>query len=96
MSEYYYVICIRGEGMADMHSRENLVKRLRAIVALLLVALYAAGLIAMLASNVRLALILWVVSTLGGIGLLYWMRTVTRRKEEAEKATKGENASGEQ
>jgi len=45
---------------------------------------------------VQLALILWVVSTLGGIGLLYWMRTVTRRKEEAEKATKGENASGEQ
>ena len=37
-------------------------------------ALYAAGLIAMLASNVQLALILWVVSTLGGIGLLYWLK----------------------
>jgi hypothetical protein len=44
---------------------------------------------------VQVALILWVVSTLGGIGLLYWMRTVTKRKEEAEKAAQGENAPGE-
>ena len=61
-------------------------RKLRAAVALTLVALYIAGLIAMLAGNVRLASILWVVSTLGGIGLLYWMHTVTKRKEEAAKA----------
>ena len=61
-------------------------RRLRTAAALVLVALYAAGLVAMLAGQVRLASILWVVSTLGGIGLLYWMHTVTKRKEEAAKA----------
>ena len=80
----------------DMNDRNALFNRLRAIAALVLVALYALGLVAMLTGRVQVALILWVVSTLGGIGLLYWMRTVTRRKEEAEKAAKGENASGEQ
>ena len=68
-----------------MNDRNALFHRLRAIAALILVALYILGLVAMLTSRVQLALILWVVSTLGGIGLLYWMRTVTRRKEEAEK-----------
>ena len=78
-----------------MNDRNALFHRLRAIAALILVALYILGLVAMLTSRVQLALILWVVSTLGGIGLLYWMRTVTRRKEEAEKAAQGEKAQGE-
>ena len=69
-----------------MDDRNALLRRLRAIVALALVAMYILGLVAMITGRVQLALILWVVSTLGGIGLLYWMRTVTRRKEEAEKA----------
>ena len=69
-----------------MDDRNALLRRLRAIVALALVAMYILGLVAMMTGRVQLALILWVVSTLGGIGLLYWMRTVTRRKEEAEKA----------
>jgi len=80
----------------DMDDRSALFRRLRAIAALALVALYALGLVAMMTGRVQLALILWVVSTLGGIGLLYWIRTVTKRKEEAEKAARGENASGEQ
>jgi hypothetical protein len=70
-----------------MNDRKALLRKLRAIAALVLVALYVLGLVAMLTGRVQLALILWVVSTLGGIGLLYWMRTVTRRKEEAEKET---------
>ena len=74
----------------DMDDRKALFRRLRAIAALVLVAMYVLGLVAMITGRVQLALILWVVSTLGGIGLLYWMRTVTRRKEEAEKAEKGE------
>ncbi|MBR2798536.1 MAG: hypothetical protein IKE17_12440 [Clostridia bacterium] len=78
-----------------MNDRNALFHRLRAIAALILVALYILGLVAMLTSRVQLALILWVVSTLGGIGLLYWMRTVTKRKEEAEKAAQGENARRE-
>ena len=79
----------------DMNDRNALFNRLRAIAALLLVALYALGLVAMLTGRVQVALILWVVSTLGGIGLLYWMRTVTKRKEEAEKAAQGDKAQGE-
>ena len=79
-----------------MHDRSALFHRLRAIVALILVLLYVLGLVAMLTGRVQLALILWVVSTLGGIGLLYWMRTVTRRKEEAERDARGEKATGEQ
>ena len=78
-----------------MNDRNALCHRLRAIAALILVALYILGLVAMLTSRVQLALILWVVSTLGGIGLLYWMRTVTKRKEEAEKAAQGDKAQGE-
>ena len=79
-----------------MNDRNALFHRLRAIAALILVALYILGLVAKLAGRVQLALILWVVSTLGGIGLLYWMRTVTRRKEEAEKEARGGKAPGEQ
>ena len=78
-----------------MNDRNALFHRLRAIAALILVALYILGLVAMLTSRVQLALILWVVSTLGGVGLLYWIRTVTKRKEEAEKAAQGEKAQGE-
>jgi len=70
-----------------MNDRKALLRKLRAIAALVLVTLYVLGLVAMLTGRVQLALILWVVSTLGGIGLLYWMRTVTRRREEAEKDT---------
>jgi len=90
------MICFFREVTFDMDNRSALFRRLRAIVALLLVLLYILGLVAMLTGRVQLALILWVVSTLGGIGLLYWMRTVTKRKEEAEKAARGENPSGEQ
>ena len=79
-----------------MDDRSVLFRRLRAVAALILVALYILGLIAMLTFRVQLALILWVVSTLGGIGLLYWMRTVPRRKEEAEKARQAGSDVGEQ
>lgn len=74
-----------------MQGRDALMKRLRGAAALVLVVLYAAGLVAMLASNVQLALILWVVSTLGGIGLLYWIKTVKKAEEEAAKAQGAED-----
>ena len=73
-----------------MNDKEALFRRVRAVVALVLVALYAIGLVAMLTSRVRLALILWVVSTLGGIGLLYWIRKMNERREDAEKTARGE------
>ena len=67
-----------------MKTQNNALRTLRAVVALLLVAAYVAGLIAMLTSNVQLGLILWVASTLGGIGLLYWLRTAEKNRRVAE------------
>ena len=69
-----------------MNTQKNALRTLRAVVALLLIAAYIAGLIAMLTSNVQLGLILWVVSTLGGIGMLYWLRTAEKNREAQEKA----------
>lgn len=69
-----------------MNAQKNVLRTLRAVVALLLIAAYIAGLIAMLTSNVQLGLILWVVSTLGGIGMLYWLRTAEKNREAMEKA----------
>ncbi len=79
-----------------MDKQAAMLRKLRAATALALVALYIAGLILMLAGQVRLASILWVVSTLGGIGLLYWMRTVAKRKEEAAKAEAEAKAKAEE
>ena len=78
-----------------MNDKNDLFRKLRAVAAIALVALYAAGLVAMLTSRVQLALILWVVSTLGGIGLLYWIRTMNKRKEDAEKAAANASRSEE-
>ena len=69
-----------------MNTQKNALRTLRAVVALLLIAAYIAGLIAILTSNVQLGLILWVVSTLGGIGMLYWLRTAEKNREAQEKA----------
>ncbi len=74
------------EVLRDMDRRNALAGRVRAAAALILVVLYALGLIAMLASNVQLGLILWVISTLGGIGLLYWIHTLNKRGGNAEAA----------
>lgn len=73
-----------------MEKENAAARRLRSIVAILLVVLYAAGLVAMLTSRVQVALILWVVSTLGGIGLLYWIHTMNKRREDAEKFAAGD------
>ena len=76
-----------------MDKRANAIRKLRSVVALLLVAAYVAGLIAMLASQVKLALILWVISTLGGIGLLYWIRQC---RKDAEAEAKPDGAAGDE
>ena len=60
-------------------------RRLRMALSLILVALYAVGLVCMFTNAFRTGLILWVISTLGGIGLLYWIRTMDKRAEDAQK-----------
>ena len=62
---------------------------IRTALSLLIVALYVAGLVAMFMGNARLGIDLWVVSTLGGIGLLYWIHVMKKRAEDAEKIAKG-------
>ena len=76
-----------------MDRRNRIIRTLRTAVALALVALYAAGLVAMLMGRVRLALILWVISTLGGIALLFGLNELKKRRE-AEGAD-GAPGSGE-
>ena len=62
---------------------------LRTSLSLIIVGLYLAGLIAMFAQNLQLGLWLWVISTAAGIGLLYWIRVMNKRAEDAEKIAKG-------
>ncbi len=77
-----------------MEKRNAFVRKARAAAASILVVLYAAGLIAMLTANVQAGLILWVISTLGGIGLLYWIHTVDRRGGDAPKAEARDASDG--
>ena len=63
--------------------------RVRAALSLLLVGLYAAGLIAMLLGHFMPGLYLWAISTLGGIALLYWIHVMKKRAEDAEKIARG-------
>ena len=61
----------------------------RTALSLIIIALYVAGIVAMMAGNARLGIDLWVVSTLGGIGLLYWIHVMKKRAEDAEKIARG-------
>ena len=61
----------------------------RTALSLLLVGLYFAGLIAMFMGHFMPGLYLWVISTLGGIALLFWIREMKKRAEDREKIAKG-------
>ena len=78
-----------------MEKKELMLKRLRTVISLILVGMYVIGLIAMMTFSFQAGLILWVVSTLGGIGLLYYVRTMEKRREDAEKATANADAPEE-
>lgn len=73
-----------------MDKKPAWIRKLRAGVSLALVAAYVVGLIAMMTFSFQTGLILWVVSTLGGIGLLYWIHTEEKRAEALAKAEKGD------
>lgn len=72
-----------------MDKKPDWIRRLRTAASLVLVALYFIGLVAMMTFSFQTGLILWVVSTLGGIGLLYWIHTVRKREEALSKAAEG-------
>ena len=64
-------------------------KMIRTVLSIVIVALYIAGLILMFAGNARLGGDLWAISTLAGIGLLYWIHVMNKREEDAEKIAQG-------
>ena len=68
------------------NKRTEKLRAMRTALCLVLVGLYFIGIIAMITFSFQLGLILWVVSTLGGIGLLYWVRTMEKRAADAAKA----------
>lgn len=72
-----------------MDTQKHALRTLRSVISLALVAMYVLGLIAMLTSRVQLGLILWVVSTLGGIGLLYWIKTAEKNRKLQQEAEQG-------
>ena len=75
-----------------MDNKDARIKLLRTVVSLVLVGLYVLGLIAMMTFSFQTGLILWVVSTLGGIGLLYWIRTAEKQREALAKSGAEEDA----
>lgn len=72
-----------------MDTQKHALRTLRSVISLALVAMYVLGLIAMLTSRIQLGLILWVVSTLGGIGLLYWIKTAEKNRKLQQEAEQG-------
>lgn len=69
-----------------MNNKADFIKTLRIILSLLLVGCYIIGLIAMIGFSFSLGVMLWVISTIGGIGLLYCIRALDRRATEAAEA----------
>ncbi|MGJ4850535.1 hypothetical protein ACH6CV_09820 [Bacillota bacterium Meth-B3] len=55
-------------------------RTVKTVVGLVLVACYAAGLVALFMKQTAPGLMLWVISTAGGMGLLWYLR---RREREA-------------
>ena len=64
-------------------------RQIRKVICLILVAMYLVGLVMMIAAAFQVGLILWVVSTLGGIVLLFWMRAMEKRAADAKAAAEG-------
>lgn len=69
-----------------MKNKVDLFKTLRVVLSLLLVGCYVAGLVAMIGFSFSIGVMLWVISTVGGIGLLYCIRTFERRAAEVAEA----------
>ncbi len=57
-------------------------KQAKIIVGAVLVALYIAGLVLMFMRKTNTGLLLWVVSTLGGMGFLWFVKNREHRKED--------------
>lgn len=79
-----------------MEKKTNSMVNMRSAICLVLVGLYIVGMIFMIALSFRVGVILWVISTMGGIGLLYWVRTLEKRAEDAKAAAEGKFSEDEE
>ena len=78
-----------------MKNKPEFIRTLRMVISLILIGCYFVGLVAMITFSFEIGLVLWVVSTLGGVCLLYWMRSLERRAAEAADAAKNaQDAAG--
>ena len=64
-------------------------KFLRVLLSVILVGMYFAGLIALCMRRAELGVNLWVISTAGSLGLLYWIHVMKRRAEDRERIERG-------
>lgn len=72
------------------NKQKPLWQKVRAVAGLGMIACYLAGLVVMLAGQFSLGMLLWVISTLGGIGILYYGRQMEKREEARRAAERGE------
>lgn len=68
--------------------------RARSILCIVLVACYAIGMACMLLNAFPIGLMLWVISTVGGLAMLYHIKEKERKAAEAERLKK-ESESGD-
>ena len=65
-------------------------KAIRTAVCLVLVIMYFLGLVFMMTGLFYAGMTLWALSTIGGIGLLYYIRTTEKTQKAVEEALKEE------
>lgn len=63
----------------------------RTIICLVLTVMYALGLVLMLAKQMDLGLLLWGVSTVGGMGVLYYINKKEKAAKQAAEQEEGEH-----
>lgn len=64
-------------------------KWLRTALSVILVGMYVAGLVAMFMQRTAVGITLWGISTLGGVGLLWWIHTMDRREADRARIKQG-------
>lgn len=73
---------------------ENKSLKIRNILSIALVVLYAAGMLCMFLNAMQLGLLLWTLSTAGGLAVMYRLKAEEKKAAEAErlrKAAEGED-----
>lgn len=75
-----------------MKNKQSL-RRVRNVICLLLVACYVAGMLCMLLNAFPIGLALWVISTAGGLAVMYHIKIEENKIAEAERLKKAAEGS---